>query len=65
MMAERRWQVLPQCGTVIASTGSQVWDPDQPDRRLDNGSTDIDTADAEEYSWSAWLPYLVRSRTTT
>ncbi len=55
LMNEGRWSVLEDCTEVISSTGELVWDPDAPDRRLDNGTTDVDTADAEEYAWSCWL----------
>ena len=47
LMAEDRWCVLKSCKNVIASTSTQLWDPNHPDRRLDNGTCDIDTADAE------------------
>lgn len=55
LIAENRWKVLEGCREVIDSTATQVWDPKNPDRRLDNGSRDIDTADAEEYSWEAFM----------
>ncbi len=55
LMSEGRWSVLEDCTPVIASTGELVWDSDRPNRRLDNGTTDVDTADAEEYAWSCWL----------
>ena len=45
---------------VIKSTCSQIWDEKHPDTRLDNGTVDIDTADAEEYSWSAFMKYFIQ-----
>lgn len=55
LIAENRWAVLAGCRDVINSTATQVWDPKNPDRRLDDGSRDIDTADAEEYSWEIFM----------
>ncbi len=55
LMNEGRWSVMEDCTPVIESTAELVWDVNAPDRRLDNGTTDIDTADAEEYAWSCWL----------
>ena len=55
LINEGRWSVFHDCTPVIASTAELVWDPNLPDRRLDNGTTDVDTADAEEYAWSCWM----------
>ncbi len=55
LMNEGRWSVMEGCKAVIDSTAELVWDTNAPDRRLDNGTTDVDTADAEEYAWSAWI----------
>lgn len=55
LMNEGRWSVLRDCQAVISSTAELVWDQNAPDRRLDNGTTDVDTADAEEYAWSCWM----------
>lgn len=58
LIAQHRWQVLSSCENVIASTCSQMWDDKAPDRRLDNGTCDIDTADAEEYAWERFINQL-------
>ena len=55
LISEGRWSVLADCKAVIESTAEQVWQEDPPDTRLDDGSTDVDTADAEEYAWSTWI----------
>ena len=55
LISQHRWSVLESCENVIKSTASQMWDPRSPDRRLDNGSCDIDTADAEEYAWERFI----------
>ena len=61
LMSTNHWFVYKDAVTVIESTETQVWDNREghEDERLDNGSVDIDTADAEEYSWSAFLDKLV------
>ena len=61
MMARNKWFVYKEAKTVIDSTETQVYDNREghEDERLDNGSIDIDTADAEEYSWSAWLAKFI------
>lgn len=61
LMIRNRWFVYKEAKTVIDSTETQVYDNREghEDERLDNGSIDIDTADAEEYSWSAWLPKFI------
>lgn len=57
LMSSGRWEVMECCKHVINSTASQVWDPKSKakDKRLDNGTSDIDTADAEEYTWSPFI----------
>ena len=61
MMSLKHWFVYKNAVSVIESTETQVWDNrnGHEDERLDNGSVDIDTADAEEYSWSAFLDKLI------
>lgn len=62
MMYSDNWHVCSNCKYVINSTKMQVWDnrDNHNDERLDNGSVDIDIADAEEYSWSAFMNKLIR-----
>jgi PBSX family phage terminase large subunit len=61
LLARNKWFVYKNALHVIDSTSTQVYDNREghEDERLDNGSIDIDTADAEEYSWSAWLPKFI------
>lgn len=61
LMSTMHWFVYKDAITVIESTETQVWDNREghEDERLDNGSVDIDTADAEEYSWSGFLDKLI------
>lgn len=59
-MTEGRYFVMKDCVNIINSLSTQVWDDKDPteDIRLDNGTIDIDTADANEYSWSPWIQQL-------
>jgi PBSX family phage terminase large subunit len=61
LLAKGSYFICQEAETVISSTEHQVWDSREghEDERLDNGSVDIDTADAEEYSWSFWLDKLI------
>lgn len=58
-----RWFVYKDAKTVIESTQTQVWDSREghEDERLDNGTSDIDTADAEEYSWEVSINVLSKN----
>lgn len=59
MLNTGRYFVLRRCQNVINSTMTQVWEADAADDiRLDDGSVDIDTADAEEYTWTRFIPEL-------
>lgn len=52
-----KWQVMKWCPKVIFSTQNQVWDEKAAgkDVRLDNEPAVNDVADAEEYSWEAFI----------
>ena len=50
------------CRTLIDALSSCVWDKNKPEAwvRLDNGTSDIDTLDAFEYSWERLWKILIR-----
>ena len=54
-----KWQVMRNCKMVIYSTANQLWDEKKAgkgvDERLDNDPKVNDVADAEEYSWEAFI----------
>lgn len=62
MIARGHWKVYKDCTNVIDSTATQVWNSKEghEDERLDDGTCDIDTADAEEYSWSGFMEKLIK-----
>ncbi len=57
LMTQNRFAVHKDCMNVRNSLSSQVWDTKDPtkDVRLDDGTFDIDTADALEYSFSTFI----------
>ena len=60
-MADGRFHVMKSCKHVIGSLSEQVWDSkvEGEDVRLDDGTCDIDTADALEYSFSKFIKILL------
>lgn len=61
LMAQGRFFVMPVCKNVIESLKGQLWDSKVIDKdvRLDDGTCDIDTADALEYSFSKFIKPLI------
>ncbi len=49
MFGSGRYFILPHCTNTIRAFSEAVWEKDG-DRRLDNGSVNIDSLDAQEYS---------------
>ena len=61
LMSQGRFLVMRNCTHVIESLSEQVWDSKITDKdvRLDDGTCDIDTADALEYSISKFMKALI------
>lgn len=57
LIAQHRFTVYHDCKHVIISLCSQVWDSKELTKfvRLDDGTKDIDTADALEYSFAPYI----------
>jgi hypothetical protein len=53
---------MRECDTVIAAFKEAVWDPKKEDVRLDDGTSDIDTLDAVEYSFEEDINRLMDVR---
>lgn len=63
LISQRRFWVLRHCTTVIDALCEVIWDEKkEDDERLDNGTTDIDTMDAMEYSIERDYKYLMDYR---
>ena len=50
MQAQQRHFIVEDCKETIQAFEEAVWDPDKNDVRLDDGTTNIDNLDAQEYS---------------
>lgn len=63
MGSGRFYLVLDDCATLADALCNAVWDEKRPgkDERLDNGTSDIDTLDAFEYSWEKDIRKFSRS----
>ena len=64
MMGGRRFFMISEdCGSLINAFKGAVWDDKMigKEERLDDGTSDIDTLDAFEYSFEKFIPMLIRS----
>lgn len=60
LQGQGRYFVLDNCKETIKAFSDAVWDPDVADDvRLDDGSTNIDTLDAQEYSTEPYMNTMV------
>ena len=59
LIGTHRFWVLEEAKTVIDALCTALWNSKKNDERLDNGTTDIDTLDAMEYSIEPNYKYLL------
>lgn len=60
LMGAGRYKVIRQCTHTTEAFATALWDPkEQDDTRLDDGSTNIDTLDAAEYSVEKYQKQLI------
>ena len=59
LFANSRMFILKKCKYLIEAYRQAVWDEKHEDERLDDGSTDIDSLDAHEYSITPWYDKLM------
>lgn len=59
----RFFMIAAECQTLIEAFQGAVWDDKVigKEERLDDGTSDIDTLDAFEYSFERFIPQLIRS----
>lgn len=63
LIAQRRFFILRGCTHVVDALQSAVWENNpQKDIRLDNGTTNIDSLDAMEYSAEPFMKDIIRTR---
>ena len=61
LSADRFKYVEGECDSLVKALCDAVWDNKKlEDVRLDDGTSDIDTLDAFEYSWSAFIRQILR-----
>lgn len=62
LMAQRRFLVLRQNKNLIKAFQDALWNDAKQDERLDDGTTDIDSLDAFEYSINSFYENLINCR---
>ena len=62
MMNQMRYFIISDCKETIQAFDDAVWEEDKEDVRLDDGSTNIDSLDAQEYSSEAFMRTMIDLR---
>lgn len=62
LMAQRRFFILRKNTIITKAFQDALWNDKKPDERLDDGTTDIDSLDAFEYSINGFYENLINSR---
>ena len=59
----RFFMISEECSSLVNAFKGAVWDDEVigKEERLDDGTSDIDTLDAFEYSFEKFIPQLIRS----
>ena len=62
MMNQMRYFIVSSCKETIQAFDDAVWEEDKEDVRLDDGSTNIDSLDAQEYSSEPFMRTMIDLR---
>ena len=62
LFAQRRLKILRKNKVIVKAFKDAVWNKKKEDERLDDGTTDIDSLDAFEYSINSFYENLINSR---
>ena len=62
MMNQMRYFIVSNCKETIQALDDAVWEEDKEDVRLDDGSTNIDSLDAQEYSSEPFMRTMIDLR---
>ena len=62
LMAQRRFFILKKNRVIARAFQDALWNDKNQDERLDDGTTDIDSLDAFEYSINNFYENLINSR---
>lgn len=60
LLNEDRLIISDECDTLSTALQEAVWNDKADDERLDNGTSDIDSLDAFEYSCERWINKLIK-----
>lgn len=64
LQGQGRYLILDDCKETIQAFKEALWDSKHADTRLDDGTTNIDTLDAQEYSTEKYTRALINARLT-
>lgn len=59
MMTQLRYLIVSDCVETIQAFDDAVWDDDHEDVRLDDGTTNIDNLDSQEYSSEPYMKTMI------
>lgn len=59
MFAQQRFYIISNCKETIEAYENAVWDDKHDDQRLDDGTTNIDSIDATEYSQEPFIRQMI------
>ena len=59
MMTQLRYYIISDCVETIQAFDDAVWDDEHEDVRLDDGTTNIDNLDAQEYSSEPYMKTMI------
>lgn len=62
LMAQKRFKILRKNKNLIKAFQEALWNDKKQDERLDDGTTDIDSLDAFEYSINSFYESLINAR---
>ena len=62
LMAQKRFYILRKNTIITKAFQDALWNDKKPDERLDDGTTDVDSLDAFEYSINSFYENLINSR---
>ena len=60
MFSTNKYYILECCEPLINAFNTSIWDKSKINERLDDGTTDIDSLDAQEYSTEPFMDALIR-----
>lgn len=60
LFSVNRYYIVDSCKELIKAFDNAVWQEDKEDVRLDDGTTNIDSLDAEEYSIEKYIPIIMK-----